>query len=269
MTIDLIFITHNRLEYTKLSLASVLADETEEFSLTIWDNASTDATVDYLKNQVNDARIADIVFSKENIGQIAAVNQVWARSKADLVGKLDNDCIVTPGWTRTLTEAHNDIPKLGVVACWHFFPDDFIYELAQQKIQQFNRHRILRHPWTCGTGFLLKRDTFSKLGPMEGNVTTPYWLKVALAGYVNGFYYPFIYQEHMDDPRSSHTMLKSDGDLIKLMPETARKFHVITLDEWVRFLRRDALVIHTQSTDPRDHNGWRPRLRKIKNKIGL
>jgi len=49
MTIDLVFITYNRLDYTKLALASVLADPTEEFSLTIWDNASTDGTVEYIK----------------------------------------------------------------------------------------------------------------------------------------------------------------------------------------------------------------------------
>ena len=77
MTIDLVFITYNRLEYTKLALASVLADPEEEFSLTIWDNASADGTVEYLKNEVNDHRIANIVFSKENVGQTAAVNEIW------------------------------------------------------------------------------------------------------------------------------------------------------------------------------------------------
>lgn len=70
MTIELAFITYNPLEYTKLALASVLADLTEEFSLTIWDNASTDSTVEYLKKEVNDPRIADIIFSKENVGQL-------------------------------------------------------------------------------------------------------------------------------------------------------------------------------------------------------
>jgi len=213
MTIDLVFITYNRLEYTKLALASVLAEPTEEFSLTIWDNASTDGTVEYLKNEVNDPRIADIVFSKENVGQTDAVNQVWSKSKADLLGKLDNDCLVTAGWTRTLAKAHEDIPNLGVIACWHFFPEDFDYNQAQHKIQQFGQHRILRHPWTCGTGFLLKRDTFRKFGSIQAKATTQYWLKIALSGYVNGFYYPLIYQEHMDDPRSPNTLLNSDADL--------------------------------------------------------
>lgn len=70
MTVELVLITYNRLARTKLALASVLSDPTEEFSLTIWDNASTDGTVEYVKKEVNDPRIADIIFSKENVGQL-------------------------------------------------------------------------------------------------------------------------------------------------------------------------------------------------------
>jgi GT2 family glycosyltransferase len=210
MNIHLVFITYNRLPYTKLALTSVLADPTEEFSLTIWDNASTDGTVEYLRNELSDHRIADIAFSKENVGQTAAVNQVWGRSKADLLGKLDNDCLVTAGWTRKLAQAHLDIPKLGVVACWHFSPEDFDYERAKHKILTFGKHQIFRHPWTCGTGLLVKRDTFERLGPITGNATTQYWLRMALKGYINGFYYPLIHVEHMDDPKSKYSQLKDE-----------------------------------------------------------
>lgn len=210
MTINLVFITYNRLGYTKLALASVLEDPTEEFSLTIWDNASTDGTVEYLKKEVCDRRISEIIFSKENVGQISAVNQVWGRSNADLLGKLDNDCLVTPGWTRILANAHADISNLGVVACWHYSPEDFDYYRAKHKIQDFGKHRILRHPWTCGTGFLIKRDAFERFGPVQGRSTTWYWFKMAREGYMNGFYYPLVFQEHMDDPKSRYTQLKDE-----------------------------------------------------------
>ena len=46
MKIDLLFIAYNRLQYTKKSLSSILADPSEEFSLTIWDNASSDGTAE-------------------------------------------------------------------------------------------------------------------------------------------------------------------------------------------------------------------------------
>ena len=35
----------------------------------------------------------------------SAMNRVRSKTKAELVGKLDNDCLVTPGWTRTLAWA--------------------------------------------------------------------------------------------------------------------------------------------------------------------
>jgi GT2 family glycosyltransferase len=267
MTIHLAFITYNRLDYTKLALASVLADPTEEFSLTIWDNASTDGTVEYLKKEVNDPRISDVIFFKENIGQTAAVNKIWSNSKADLLGKLDNDCLITPGWTRILARAHRDIPKLGVVACWHFRPEDFDYERAKHKIQTFGKHQILRHPWTCGTGLLFKRETFERFGPMQGKGTTDYWLRMALAGYVNGYYYPLVCQEHMDDPRSPHTLLKSDEDLQRYMPVTSGTFGILSLGGWIQFLREDAMMTQVASADPKHYVGWRAILRRLKGKL--
>jgi GT2 family glycosyltransferase len=233
MTIDLAFITFNRLEYTKKALASVLAGQTEEFNLYIWDNASTDGTVEFLKREVSDHRVKEMVFSKSNVGQTKAVNTIWQQSKADLVGKLDNDCLVTPGWTRTLARAHADIPRLGVVACWHYFASDFDFQRAKHKIQQFGEHQILRHPWTCGTGLLLKRATFVEAGPFRDGATTSYWMNLACMGYINGFYYPLIMQEHMDDPKSSHSMLKDEASYneAKKVTFSLNNLNLQTLDD--------------------------------------
>lgn len=269
MSIDLVFITYNRLEYTKMALASVLADSDEDFSLTIWDNASTDGTAEYLKSEVNDHRIADIVFSKENIGQTAAVNKIWSQSKADLIGKLDNDCILTPGWTRKLAKAHEDISNLGVVACWNFFIDDFDYHRAKHKIQQIGNHQIFRHPWTCGTGLLIKREVYNKLGPIQDKMTTKYWLTMAAKGYINGFYYPLIYQEHMDDPKSKYCKINTDEGLRAMANITAglqvRNFRNVkeTMD-WRKEILRN---LHDDPYDPRYYLGWRRKLRSLKIKI--
>lgn len=270
--IELVFITHNRLEYTRKALASVLAEKTEQFKLTIWDNASTDGTREYLRNEVTDSRIEDIVFSEENVGQVEALNNVWQRSKADLLGKLDNDCLTTPGWTRTLASAHKDIPKLGVVACWHFFEDDFDYDRAKHKIQQFGRHQILRHPYTCGTGFLIKRSTYEELGPMQGIATSAYWLSMARHGFINGFYYPLIFQEHMDDPKSRHSNLKDEGafQTSKQMTFGINLLGVQTLDDLMRCRQRIIDGLLNEPWQPKYYYGWRGRIRRTKARaIGL
>lgn len=269
MKIHLVFITYNRLHYTRLALASVLADPMEDFSLTIWDNSSTDGTVEYLKNEISDERIADIIFSKENVGQTTAVNEVWGKSKADLVGKCDNDCIVTAGWTRVLAQAHTDILNLGVVACWHFFPDDFDYERAKYKMQTFGRHQILRHPWTCGTGLLIKRETFKRLGPIQGNATTRYWLKMAVAGYINGFYYPLVFQEHIDDPKSRHSMLRDEASYQRAKKVT---FNINSPGQETlagRWRWRQE-VLNNLLDDPWDvkyYTGWRGKLRHARRRM--
>lgn len=269
MRIHLVFVTYNRLEYTKRALPSVLADPTERFDLTIWDNASTDGTAEYLRDQIDDPRIVDLVLSRENIGQTAAVNRIWADSKADLLGKLDNDCIVTPGWTRTLAEAHRDIPNLGVVACWHFLPEDFDYERAKHKIQTFGRHQIFRHPWTCGTGLLIKRETFKRFGPMQQTATTRYWLEMALAGYINGFYYPLIHQEHMDDPMSPHCLIRDAESFARYRKITFGLGSGRYQDVEGRRKTRNGMVANLldEPFDPRYYVGWRARKRRLQRRL--
>ena len=266
--IELALVTWNRLDYTRLTIARLLSDPSEEFVLSIWDNGSADDTRDYLAS-LDDPRIRQITYSDENVGQVEAVNTVWASSRADLLGKVDNDCLQTPGWTKTLAAAHRDIPGLGVVACWHYFPDDFDYERAEHKIQQINGHRILRHPWTCGTGLLIKRSTFEVVGPIQGVSTTPYWIEMARRGYVNGFYYPLVYQEHMDDPKSEYSRLKDEESYQAAKAVTFNlNYHgQDTLDD--RWVWRQK-VLDNLLDDPWDvkhYTGWRGRLRRVRSRL--
>lgn len=224
MNACLVIVTHNRLDYTKKCLESVFKDNVSEFDLYIWDNASSDGTKEYL-NELKDPRLKEIYFSEVNLGPTAAMNYFWKRSNTELVGKLDNDCLISPGWINILSQAHRDIERLGAVACWHFKKNDFDEKAAYKlgKIQKFNGHLIFRHPWVCGSGFIMKRKTYEKYGEWKIGVnvgTTEYFLKMALGGEINGWYYPFILQEHMDDPASEYTIIRNDEDIKKMYDVT-------------------------------------------------
>ena len=274
MNVCIVLVTHNRLEYTKKTIARLLEDPGEEFELYIWDNASKDQTPEYLMDGIKDPRLAEVVLSKENAGQTGAMNYAWKKTKAELVGKLDNDCLVTPGWTRILSQAHIDIENLGAVACWHYPFDEFDESAARNagKIQTFDKHQIVRHPWVCGSGFIMKRKTFQKFGYWKDGCdigTTDYFLNMALAGEINGWYYPLVLQEHMDDPRSKHSLVTDNESLREMynVTFTLRKHKILDIKS--RWGRRPMVLknLNSEPWDAKYYVGWRGKLNKIKKRL--
>jgi len=263
----LVVVTHNRLRYTKLCLESVLADRSSEFELFVWDNGSTDGTGEYLSSLV-DPRLRDVILSPRNEGQTRAMNEAWARSKAPYVAKLDNDCLVTEGWLRVLTEAHRDVEKLGAVACWHYRREDFDDAGAAPKIAEQSGHKIFRHPWVCGSGFVMKRATYEEMGPWpEGSCnigTTDYFWRMAMSGYINGWYVPLVLQHHMDDPFSPYCSYYDDESLraIRDITFTLRNFRISTMEERLRRRVRVLEQLNYGSYDPRSYCGVRDRVRR-------
>jgi glycosyltransferase involved in cell wall biosynthesis len=266
MTIGLVFITYNRLAYTKLALPALLGDLTEEFSLTIWDNASTDGTQEFLSS-VGDPRIVEKVFSKENMGLRGAINHLFSNSSADLVGIVPNDLLVTPGWTRSLARAHADVPEFGLIGCWHLGKEYFDESRAKHKIQKFGDHRVLRHPWTGGAGGLVKLKAARECGMLQSSSTPGYWRQMALKGYVNGFYFPLIHVEHMDDPWSKHYAYSQRFQEWLETSVTAKYQGIRTFDDAKAWHQ---VVVSNILDDPWDvkyYVGWCSKLRRLKSKV--
>jgi hypothetical protein len=104
----------------------------------------------------------------------------------------------------------------------------------------------------------MKRAVIDRVGYIrEDESFTSYCIRVAAAGFVNGWYYPFLYQEHMDDPRAEHTGVKSEADFHRLQPLSARTFKTPTMEEWTNKLKHIALSLQTCSYDPNDYLGRR------------
>ena len=114
MTLEILFITCNRLAYTRQALASLLAD-TDDFSLSIWDNVSTDGTREFLES-VTDPRIKQKVFATRNAYLTGAANEVFGKSQADLLAIIPDDFLLPPGWIRPLLAVHEDLPKAGLIS---------------------------------------------------------------------------------------------------------------------------------------------------------
>jgi len=132
-----------------------------------------------------------------------------------------------------LQQAHIDIPEAGILGCWRFFPEDFIPEKAIKKIVCLNKHRVMRNCWIEGSGYLMKRKVIDKIGLIREKESFPtYCTRAAAKGFINEWYYPFLYQGHMDDPRSQHTGIRSEEDFQRLIPLSTMTFNFsLTVNE--------------------------------------
>jgi len=271
LKIKILMITHNRPAYTRLSLGRLCETAPSNAKITVWDNGSADDTRRVLKEFEGHPAVEGIVYNPANDKLRGPTNWFWNNSKdADLLSKVDDDCLMPAKWVEKLEKAHNDIPDAGLLGCWRFPPEDFDLRNASRKIHSFGPHMVLRNCWVEGSGYLMKRKVIDDIGPLKrGETFTTWCLRAAAKGYILGWYYPFLYQEHMDDPRAEHTGIRTDEDLKRLLPLSAAQYGTTTKEDWVKRIRRTAGRLQEYSLDPYDFIGIRARLkRKLYQAVG-
>jgi glycosyltransferase involved in cell wall biosynthesis len=258
-SIDILMITYNRAAYTRLALQRLLATCDGNMRVWLWHNGDDGDTLEVVRGLSADPHVHEFFHSRENRKLRDPTNWLWENGKGDFVCKVDDDCLMPDGWADTLRQAHADVPELGVVGCWRFPESDFLPDVAGRKTESFNGgHRIMRNLWVEGSGYLMKRRCIEEnglLGPSQS--FTAWCTRLAAAGWINGWYFPFLYQEHMDDPRSPNSLLKTDADLERYLPLSAQVNGVTTLREWEQQLRRSASLLQHASYDPASRAGWR------------
>lgn len=269
-TIDVLMITYNRPKYTRLALTRLLETCDDRMRVWVWQNGNDPATLDVVQSLTGHPRLHRFHHSPENQRLTAPTNWLFQESDGDFVSKVDDDCLMPFGWADTLRQAHADEPRFGVLGCWRFPEEDFRPDVASRKIKAFSGgHRLMLNCWVEGSGYLMRRQCVEQQGLLrEGSSFTRYCIDVARRGWVNGWYFPFLYQEHMDDPASDNCEIREDADLLKSPPLMAQRWGVTTVSEWRNCFRDEALQLQAASPDPRAYVGWRRRMGSVRKRIG-
>ena len=268
-SIDILMITYNRPDYTKLALGRLLETCDDNMRVWVWQNGNDKATVDVLKSFRPHPRFFKFNHSPENKKLTEPTNWLWKNSDATFFTKVDDDCIMPYGWADVLRKAHEDIPQLGVIGCWRFPIDDFVPDLARKKIKCFNGgHKIMLNCWIEGSGYLMKRECYEALCLLrEDQSFTSYCIDLTRKGFIVGWYYPFLYQEHLDDPRCSRSLLKCNADMQRWAPLSAINNGVVTIDAWQAQLKRSALYLQKCPYEPKYFTGWRVFVKRFQNRL--
>lgn len=264
-------ITYRSTGYLQLSLPRLLETVGPRDRVWLWHNGDDEATIEALRPYRTDPRVFRYHHSRVNVRLREPTNWMWQHSTAAYVSKVDDDCLVAPGWLDTFEVAHEANSQFGAIGSWRHFADEFRPALAGKKIQTFRGgHRLMLNHWVQGSGYLLKRALIEKNGGLRHEESfTNYCLRLARAGAVNGFYYPFVSEEHMDDPRSAHTLIRTEADLAERLPLSAQANNIRTVADWTEQQVHSAYLLQAASLDLRKYQGWRRKVRSTPRRLNL
>jgi len=267
--VDIIMITYNRPEYVRLSLPHLLDQAPPDVRIWVWHNGTDQRTLDEVMALRDHPRFHRFHHSPQNVGLREPTNWLWREAAGDLLGKVDDDCLEDPAWLPTLRRAHADVPGFGVIGTWRFPEEDCDPGLIQAKLTAYpGGHRLLRNHWVQGSGYLVKRETVLQTGPIRDKESFTTWcLRTARLGWINGWYHPFVREDHMDDPRSPNTLYRTDADLAARPPLSATATGVRTIAEWTEHMRHSARLVQSATLDLRYYQGWRWRRRVVARRI--
>jgi GT2 family glycosyltransferase len=174
---SIILATHNGLAYTKLCLTTLLADWRDGDELIVVDNASTDGTVEFLRDLAQKNPFVKLILNEKNLGFAPANNQALKTAGGDVLILLNNDTLVLPGWRDGLL-AHLTDEKIGLVgpvtnrtcneaqidAPYRTFAGLEKFAAGRAEVQ---RGRADELPMLAMFCVALRRDVFQKVGALD------------------------------------------------------------------------------------------------------
>jgi glycosyltransferase involved in cell wall biosynthesis len=260
---DILMITYNSPDHVRRSLPHLLETADEHTRVWLWHNGDDAETLSVVERYARDPRVHKFHHSRENVRLTAPTNWLWTTADGAYVSKVDDDCLPEHGWIERLRDMHETNPEFGAIGCWRFLEEDFLPEAAEKKIAEFaGGHRLMRNHWVQGSGYLLPRALVDRAGLLAPGQSFPnYCIELARRGAINGWAYPFIHEDNIDDPRSPNTLFRTDQDFLRRMPLTAQALGIRTIDAWARQEHESAHAVQRAPLDLRYYSGWRAKLR--------
>lgn len=222
--LSIVVVTHNRLDYTKQCLNSIMKNTDVESELIIVDSDSTDNTYQWLQNflmssELKENGIMRIMAHELGYNSCAdAFNWGFERSMGDISVRIDNDILVPAGWATHMENNLNSDEKLGMLTT------DLITDLSKEEVRCIDPHIVYFNDivWhNCGLGSWcmgIKKQLFNEVGfyrplygtyalqdnDLEKRAMNAGWKIGTLSGVRVGHLYSMITSEEMEYNKWKH-----------------------------------------------------------------
>jgi GT2 family glycosyltransferase len=233
MKCDIIIPIWNQIAFTKECISSIFNNTKYPYSLILIDNASSDGTGEYLKSLKGpDGLEINIIFNKDNLGFVKAVNQGLGLSKAPYVCILNNDTVAAPGWLERMIDfaaSHKDVGLVNPRCDGHLNTpiDEYAKSLEKYKGEYMEMNQC------HGFAMLVKRELIDRIGCLDeaygigGYDDTDYSIRAHKAGYRSvAIYDAYVYHR-----------LHASFDKAGNREEWVNRNRKIYYDKWGKHLR--------------------------------
>jgi len=114
--VSVVVVTYNNLDMTRRCVESLYAStEWPNFEVIVVDNASSDGTPDYLRDEEKVRPNFEAILNTENTGFSRACNQGLLRAAGEYLVLLNNDTVVSRGWLSALVRHLRRDPTIGII----------------------------------------------------------------------------------------------------------------------------------------------------------
>lgn len=156
---------YNQAEYLAAAMTSVLEQDYPALEYIVIDDGSRDDTLAVARAVAETHPERVQVLTQANAGQAATLNRGWAMARGEILAYLSSDDALCPGAVRTMVQALQSRPEVGVAYCDFWLVDPQGRRVRAHVSQEFDVQAmqvgLVCHP---GPAAFFRRSVFETTG---------------------------------------------------------------------------------------------------------